>query len=54
MKSSLDAKQQKIILVETVKNDATVKEQYIICEVCGHANKLTNSLCSKCSNYLHN
>lgn len=53
MKSN-SSKQQKVITVEVIKNDVTVKEQYIICEVCGHSNKLTNALCSKCSNYLHN
>ena len=53
MKGNLSMKQQKIIIVETKENNVTVKEQYIICDVCGHANKLTNALCSKCSNYLH-
>ena len=43
------------IVVATINNadKNVVQEQYVICEVCGQANKITNSLCSKCSNYLH-
>jgi hypothetical protein len=46
---------RKLVEVETTKADGTtIKEQYVICEVCGQPNKLTNALCSKCSNYLQN
>ncbi len=44
----------KIIVVESTNaNNVVVKENYVICEVCGQANKQTESICKKCSNYLN-
>ena len=35
-------KDRKVIQVETINpNNVVVKENYVICEVCGQANKLT-------------
>ncbi|MBR6737949.1 MAG: hypothetical protein IKL82_06320 [Clostridia bacterium] len=46
-------KKDDVVVVEKKLADATVvKEQYVICEVCGHANKATNAQCEMCSNYL--
>ncbi len=45
---------RKIIVVEkTNENNVVVKENYVICEVCGHSNKQTEAICKKCSNYLN-
>ncbi len=45
----------KKIIVKTVSEDdnKVEKEEYVICEVCGHANKASNGLCEMCSNYLY-
>ena len=46
--------ERKVIVVETTNaNNVVVKENYVICEVCGQANKQTASICTKCSNYLN-
>lgn len=28
------------------------KEEYIVCDMCGHVNTIKTSICIKCSNYL--
>ena len=38
---------------ETNDKGVLIKRTFIICEVCGHANKETNAQCEMCSNYLH-
>ena len=54
MRNKSNLYNQKIITVETTNaNNIVVKEEFVICEVCGQANKRTEAQCKKCSNYLH-
>ena len=54
MTEKREKKDRKVIVVETTNaNNVVVKENYVICEVCGQANKQTESVCIKCSNYLN-
>ncbi len=42
-----------IVVTQKEGDDKVVQQEYVVCEVCGHANKRTNGLCEMCSNYLH-
>lgn len=34
------------------KQTETIKEEYLICDVCGHANPILRHECEVCSNFL--
>lgn len=40
------------IFNEHTKCNEIIEKEYIICDVCGHANEPNNAQCEMCSNYL--
>ena len=47
------SKEKRTTVVKTIREDDKAEtEEYVVCEICGHANKRTNGLCEMCSNYL--
>ena len=42
----------KTIVNPVTKQPETVDEEFLICDVCGHANPVTRHECEQCSNFL--
>lgn len=54
MERKKETDEEKKIVVKTIREDNKAETQeYVICEICGHANTKMNGLCEMCSNYLY-
>lgn len=43
---------KKTVLNNETKQPEIVEEEFVICDVCGHANPVTSHECEQCSNFL--